>query len=177
MAPNAPSSPRTADRREAEPLTFGLWLIIAFKSTGALLLWAGFALLLVAGRDNPGDFFSHLLFRTFRGNPPDLAIRFLTHNIEFISATMVIRLAIATAAYAAIVSAEAIGLILRQWWSEWLVILVTISFIPVEVYEIVHRPNLLKVGTLVVNLIILWYLVKRRLDKRAGERHAILQRS
>ena len=50
-------------------------------------------------------------------------------------------------------------------------------FIPVEVYEIYGRPNPFKIGTLVVNLIILGYLVKRRLDKRAELARAILDRS
>ncbi len=179
VAAPARASQREPRQEEKEPLTLGLWLIIAFKSIGALVLWTAFALLLIlaAGRDNPQDFVSHVIFRTFRGNPPDIAIRFLTHNIQFINAGLVIRIALATSAYAIVVSAEAIGLILRKWWAEWLVILVTASFIPVEVYEIFERPNPLKIGTLVVNLIILWYLVKRRLDKRAEHAHAILDRS
>jgi uncharacterized membrane protein (DUF2068 family) len=90
---------------------------------------------------------------------------------------MVIRVAVATVAYALVESVEAIGLALRQWWAEWLVILVTVSFIPVEVYEIASRPNPLKAGTLLANILILWYLLKRLLDKRAQERRAILSQS
>ncbi len=172
MAPPA----RSHDARP-ERLTLGLWLIIIFKGVTALLLWGAFALLLVAGREDPRNFFSILVFRTFRGNPPDLAIHFLVSNTEFITHAMVIRIAAATAAYAGIESAEAIGLLLRKAWAEWLVILVTVSFIPLEIFEIVHRPNPLKIGTLIANVIILRYLLKRLFDKRAQQRRAILDRS
>ena len=159
-----------------EPLTVGLWLIIALKATTALLLWSAFALLLVAGRHDPQNFFSVLVFRTFRGNPPQMAIHFLVNNMEFISKAIVIRIAIATSAYALVESVEAVGLLLQRWWAEWLVVLVTVSFIPIEIYEIASRPDLLKVGSLVANIVILWYLLKRMSDKRA-QRQAILGQS
>jgi uncharacterized membrane protein (DUF2068 family) len=172
---DAPLTESCIDRRE--PLTIGLWLIIAMKSVTAILLWGAFILLLVAGHEDPRNFFSVMVFRTFHGNPPQLAIHYLVSNLEFISKAMVIRVAVATVAYALVESVEAIGLALRQWWAEWLVILVTVSFIPVEVYEIASRPNPLKAGTLLANILILWYLLKRLLDKRAQERRAILSQS
>jgi uncharacterized membrane protein (DUF2068 family) len=169
-APARVAAPPDRSNSESEPLTLGLWLIILFKSIGAVLLWGTFGLLLAAGREDPRNFFSILAFRLFRGDPPDLIVRFMVHNLEFVTRAIVIRVAIVTAGYATIVSAEAIGLILRKWWAEWLVILVTTSFIPFEVYEMTTRPGFLKAGTLVVNLAILWYLLKRLFDKR--RRHA-----
>jgi len=166
-----------AQHREPEPLTFGLWLIIFFKAITALLLWGAFALLLVAGRADPKSFFSVLIFRTFRGNPPDVALRFLVRNIQFVSSAMVIRIAVATVAYALVESAEAIGLFLRKEWAEWLVILVTVSFIPLEIFEMLTRRNPIKIASLVGNLIILWYLLKRLFEKRAQQRRAILGQS
>lgn len=162
---------------EEEPLTVGLWLIIFFKAMTALLLWMAFVVLLVAGREDPRNFLSILTFRAFRGNPPGIAVRFLVHNLQFISSAFVIRLALATVAYAAVETAEAVGLFLRKPWAEWLVILVTVSFIPLEVYECVTRPNPIKLGSLIANLVILWYLLKRLFDKRAERRRAILHRS
>src|SRR5438067_13158032 len=82
----APVPPRVAQHHAAqqeEPMTVGLWLIIALKGITGLLLWGAFVLLLIAQRENPRDFFSDLIFRTFRGNPPDLAIRFFVSNTEF----------------------------------------------------------------------------------------------
>ena len=158
-------------------LTWGLWLIILCKAVTALLLWGAFVLLFVAGREDPRNFFSVLIFRTFHGNPPEMALRFLARNMEFISHAMIIRFALATVAYAMVETAEAVGLFLRKGWAEWLGILVTVSFIPFEVYECLTRPNPIKLGSLIVNLVILWYLLKRLFDKRAEEHRAILQPS
>lgn len=157
------ATPRETDE---EPMTLGLVLIVVLKSVTAVLLWSAFILLLFAHRDDPRNFFGQLIFRTFKGNPPDLAIRYITTNTEFVTKTMVARVAFATSLYALVETVEAIGLLLRKPWAEWLVILVTVSFIPVEVFEIVMRPNPLKVATLVANVVILWYLLKRLLDKR-----------
>ena len=160
-----------------EPLTVGLWLIVGLKGLTALLLWAAFVVLLIAHRDDPRDFVSVMVFRAFHGNPPAPAIDFLVRNMHFISGAMVIRLAVVTAAYGLVESIEAVGLLLRKWWAEWLVILVTVSFIPFEIYELAFRPNAFRIGALIANLIVLWYLLKRMFDKRAEQRRAILRRS
>ena len=158
-------------------MTLGLWLIVILKAVTAALLWTAFALLLMAHANNPQDFFSHLIRTLFRGNPPGLAIRYIAQNTEFISRTVLLRVALGTALYALIESVEAIGLLLRKPWAEWLVILVTVSFIPLELFELVMRPAPLKGGTLAANLVILWYLTRRLLDKRAEHRRAILHQS
>lgn len=176
-AVHAAAADATRHAPDPDRLTWGLWLIIFFKAITALLLWGAFVLLVVAGREDPRNFFSVLIFRTFHGNPPEMALRFLVRNMEFISHAMIIRFSLATAAYAMVETAEAVGLFLRKGWAEWLVILVTVSFIPFEIYECLTRPNPIKLGSLVGNLIILWYLLKRLFDKRAEERRAILQRS
>ncbi|HEX6513712.1 MAG TPA: DUF2127 domain-containing protein [Chloroflexota bacterium] len=170
------AAPARHHEHEQEPLTLGLWLIILWKAITALLLWCAFVLLFIAHREDPRNFFGALIFRTFKGNPPDIAIRFLVTNIQFISSAMVTRIAVAIAAYAIVESAEAIGLLLRKGWAEWLVILVTVSFIPVEIFELIMRPNPLKAATLLANVVILWYLLKRLLDKRR-EHTAILHPS
>src|SRR5205814_10427333 len=135
---SAPERPAPGERTVAqnqaprEPMTIGLWLIILLKAVTALLLWAAFVLLLLARESNPQDFFSVLVHRLFRGNPPGIAIRYIATNTEFITRAMLTRVALATVVYAAVESTEAIGLFLRKAWAEWLVILVTVSFIPVE---------------------------------------------
>jgi len=159
-------------------MTVWMWLIIVSKALTALLLWSAFVLLLLARQSQPQDFFSHLVMRTFRGNPPGLAIRYIVSNTAFITRPMLSRVALGISVYALVESVEAIGLLMRKHWAEWLVILVTVSFIPLEIFEIVMRPNAVKVGTLVGNVLILGYLVKREYDKRAEWRgRAILDRS
>ncbi|MDE3076282.1 MAG: DUF2127 domain-containing protein [Chloroflexota bacterium] len=148
-------------REGQERLTVWLALIVALKSATALLLWIGFVLLLFARGSDPQTFMFHLAQTLFRGNPPGIAIRWLAANETWITPVQLTRFAIASATYALVESTEAVGLLLRKWWAEWLVILVTVSFIPLELFEIVARPTPLKATTLAINLAILWYLVRR----------------
>ncbi|MBV8083465.1 MAG: DUF2127 domain-containing protein [Chloroflexi bacterium] len=159
-------TPPKAHAAEGEPMTLGLMLIVIFKGVTAVLLWAAFALLVMARQSNPQDFFSHLVRMVFHGDDPDLAVRFIAMNTKFITHAVITRVAIAFAAYALVESTEAIGLWMRKMWAEWLVIMVTISFIPFELYELVLRPNPWKGATLAGNLVILWYLLRRVLAKR-----------
>ncbi|RUL71464.1 DUF2127 domain-containing protein [Dyella choica] len=63
-------------------------------------------------------------------------------------------------AYAAIFAAEGIGLWLRKHWAEWFTVIATGSLIPVEVYEVLHKFNWLKLGALIGNVVIVIYLIR-----------------
>jgi len=64
-----------------------------------------------------------------------------------------------TLAYAAVFAIEGVGLWLRKRWAEWLTTVITASLIPLELYELVVRPNWSKATVLVLNLAIVWYLI------------------
>ena len=74
----------------------------------------------------------------------------------------------AAIAYAAVFGVEGVSLLLRKRWAEWLVVGVTASFVPLEVYEMVHRFGAGKVVALVLNLAIAAYLVWERLRGHAA---------
>ena len=74
--------------------------------------------------------------------------------------------------YAAVFTVEGVGLLLRKSWAEWLVVAVTASFIPVEIYELHHRFGAGKVVALVVNIAIAVYLAWDRLRSTAAARRA-----
>lgn len=63
--------------------------------------------------------------------------------------------------YGAVLWVEGIGLLLRKRWAEYFTAIVTASFLPVELYEVVRHPGRVRVAVLVVNGAILWYLVRR----------------
>jgi len=63
--------------------------------------------------------------------------------------------------YAALYTAEGIGLFLRKHWAEYLVVIVTGSLLPIEVYELYVKLAWWKFGLLVGNLLIVAYLVHR----------------
>jgi len=54
---------------------------------------------------------------------------------------------------------EGIGLFFRQRWAEYLTIVVTASFIPVEVFESIRHVGPAKVALLLINVSIVWSLV------------------
>ncbi len=66
-----------------------------------------------------------------------------------------------TFVYAAVFVVEGIGLLLRKRWAEYLTTLVTGSFIPLEIYELVQQPSVLKVVGIGVNALIVAYLGNR----------------
>jgi uncharacterized membrane protein (DUF2068 family) len=61
-----------------------------------------------------------------------------------------------------LVLVEGWGLHLRRRWAEWLTVVATALFIPFEVYEIIVKVTPVKVGALVLNCAIVWYLAKHK---------------
>jgi uncharacterized membrane protein (DUF2068 family) len=69
--------------------------------------------------------------------------------------------------YAALFAAEGIGLFLRKHWAEYLVVIVTGSLLPLEIYELFVRVAWWKFAAVTGNLLIVLYLVHRLLlDER-----------
>lgn len=66
-----------------------------------------------------------------------------------------------TFAYAALFLTEGGGLLLRKRWAEWLTVISTGSFVPIEVYELWKHFSLAKVVLLTVNGLIVLYLIWR----------------
>jgi uncharacterized membrane protein (DUF2068 family) len=57
---------------------------------------------------------------------------------------------------------EAVGLMLRRRWAEYLVLLATVAFLPLEIDEVLRKPSALKALTLLINIAIAVYLVWRK---------------
>lgn len=68
-------------------------------------------------------------------------------------------LSIGTFAYASLFAVEGIGLVLRLRWAEYLTVISTSGLLPVEIYELIHRPRPAKAIILVVNVAIVVYLI------------------
>jgi len=68
--------------------------------------------------------------------------------------------------YAGIFLTEGLGLLLRKTWAEYFTIIVTGSFIPLEVYLITQHFTAVRSLATLVNIVIVWYLLARRLGER-----------
>jgi len=64
-----------------------------------------------------------------------------------------------TFVYAAIYLVEGVGLVLRKRWAEYVTIISTAGFIPLEAYEIAKKVNFLRIAVLLVNVAIVVYLI------------------
>jgi uncharacterized membrane protein (DUF2068 family) len=64
-----------------------------------------------------------------------------------------------TFAYSALFFVEGTGLFYEKVWAEFLTVIVTSAFIPLEIFEIARHPNIWKVATLFINLAIVAYLI------------------
>jgi uncharacterized membrane protein (DUF2068 family) len=80
-------------------------------------------------------------------------------NLHFLSLHGVALLSAVAFFYAILFGIEGIGLYLRTRWGEWMVVIITGSLLPVEIYEIIHRVTAIKIFFLIANLLILGYLI------------------
>jgi uncharacterized membrane protein (DUF2068 family) len=71
------------------------------------------------------------------------------------------RIGVGSLIYAAVFVIEGIGLWLRQAWAEVMTVIVTTSFIPLEIYELVQHPRWAKVGVIAFNALVVLYLLRR----------------
>ena len=63
--------------------------------------------------------------------------------------------------YAALFLVEGIGLYLKKRWAEYVVVIITGSFIPFEVYLLMHHPVWWKLALILGNVLIMAYLIHR----------------
>jgi uncharacterized membrane protein (DUF2068 family) len=70
-------------------------------------------------------------------------------------------ISIAAFCYAALFCVEGFGLLWKKTWAEYFTTIITVSFIPLEVYEMVEKANVLKAGVIALNIAIVIYLLIR----------------
>lgn len=99
-------------------------------------------------------------------SPGHHALSRLLGKVDAFDDDLAHKLAVASLCYAAVFLVEGVGLLTRQRWAEWLTVIVTASFIPIEIYEAVEHFGAGKILALLLNVAILIYLLVRRLQAR-----------
>ena len=97
----------------------------------------------------------------------------LIHGLDLAVARFALHatgLGLGLACWAVLLGAEAIGIWLHRPWGELLVIVETVSFLPVEVWGLVHHVRIGDVLTLIVNGVVLFYLANRYARRRGLRR-------
>jgi uncharacterized membrane protein (DUF2068 family) len=82
---------------------------------------------------------------------------------------------IGTFFYGLMFAVEGTGLLLKQRWAEYMTVITTMTFLPLELYELIFRPErkISKAVVLVLNVAILLYLVWNLLRQRASRRASV----
>jgi uncharacterized membrane protein (DUF2068 family) len=138
-----------------------LYVIIAIKLVkGALLLALALGVYKLSD-DNLPEEFRHLL-KVFHLDPERRFFAELEDKIDAISEAKMMWVAGGTFFYSLFSLVEGVGLIFRVSWAGWLAISESAFFVPIEVYELVHRPSLAVLIILVLNVFIVWYLFQNR---------------
>lgn len=149
----------------------GLTLIAIGKAIKVIVLLAvGTAALALVGKNPPAVLLHWAdMLRVDAGN------RYLYRILEKLTGATpkkLEELGVGTFLYAALFSIEGTGLWLQKRWAEYFTIAITLSFIPLEIFEIVRHASVGKVVTLILNVAALVYLVVRVVVRRRGERGA-----
>jgi uncharacterized membrane protein (DUF2068 family) len=70
-------------------------------------------------------------------------------------------------AYSCLRFAEAYGLWFERVWAEWLALVSGALYLPFEIYEIVRRPDWIRVAIFLINLAVVLYMAFLRWEGRA----------
>ncbi|MEP7049714.1 MAG: DUF2127 domain-containing protein [Pseudomonadota bacterium] len=101
----------------------------------------------------------------------DTHARLVDHVLEKIggiSPRTMRRLGVGTLLYAGVFTTEGIGLLLAKRWAEYMTTGVTLSFLPLEVYEFCVHPTLLRGVVILINIAVVIYLVLEIRRRRAS---------
>ena len=147
----------------------GLLLIAAYKLLGALLFIAiGVGALRLLHKDI-GDVVWHALIEVLRMNPESRVVNFLFEKAELLNDPVLRKIGFAAFCYAGLGILEAVGLYLEKAWGEFLTLIITASFLPFELHELLRRLTWVRVSVFAANLAVLLYLFWL-LGERAAQR-------
>ena len=94
-----------------------------------------------------------------RIDPDNRYIGALLAKLDLVHTKELKQLSALGAGYSALFLTEGTGLLFRQRWAEWLTIVATTSFVPLEIYELVKEFTAVRLLLLVGNCAIVVYLV------------------
>ncbi len=142
-----------------------LELIAVYKLLqAALLVSVGVGALKLLHKD-VADVLTNLVMALHR-NPEGRLVSFLIDKAALVDDHMLRRISLFMFGYAALGLLEGLGLMLEKVWAEYLTAIITASFLPLEIFELMHRVTPVRIGFLVANLAVLaylvWHLIRRR---------------
>ncbi len=143
----------------------GIRAIAIYEAVKGLIgLLAGFGLLSLINRDFT-DFAEDLIGFLHLNSEGRLANRVVETITRLNPANIKIFFGIALV-YATKQFVEAYGLWRLRAWAEWIAILSGVIYIPVEIYELFHKPTFTRAAILIFNVAIVLYLYSFRKEQK-----------
>jgi uncharacterized membrane protein (DUF2068 family) len=147
-------------------------LIAAYKVVQALLFIAiGVGALRLLHKDLE-DILTTLIDH-LRFNPESKLVNVILENAANVNDHMLRRISEVFFIYAALSLVEGIGLYLERVWAEYVTLIITASFLPLELFEVVRRLTWVRAGLLVINTLVLLYLLKVVIERGKQRRTRI----
>jgi uncharacterized membrane protein (DUF2068 family) len=138
------------------------WLILIglFKLfKGVALLIVGFGLLRLLHKDVAAV--AEHWIEVLRVDPDNRFVHRALLRVFNVTPKQLRELSAGTFIYAAVFLTEGTGLVTRRHWAEYMTLISTGLFIPLEAYEISRHFTIAKLAVTVVNFAIVWYLAAR----------------
>ncbi len=138
----------------------GLAVIAVFKvMKGLLLLVLGLGLIKLVHAEIATLF--SLLIEALHLNADSRLIHALVLKVDALQPHSVLVAGLVSLGYAGMLLVEGIGLWLEFTWAAYLTVVSTSLLLPFELYEVIERASILRVGVLLLNLVIVFYLVNQ----------------
>lgn len=136
----------------------GLLLIGLFKLGKSILFFClGFGAIHLLHKDL-GDEVMRLA-TALKFDPESRFVSLVLDKVDLIDAHRLREISLATFGYSALALTEGVGLLMEKVWAEYLTLILTISFLPWELYELARRPSWFRLSLLLTNLAVLGYIV------------------
>ena len=136
----------------------GLMLIAAFKFLkGLALLAVGIAVHMLVNKDLVAE--AQHWVDPFRVDPHNHYLHLFFEKLANVDEHKLRALSLGTFVYSALFLTEGVGLFLRKRWAELLTVISTAGLIPLEIYELFHRPTFIKALLFLVNVAVVLYLI------------------
>jgi uncharacterized membrane protein (DUF2068 family) len=136
----------------------GLLLIGLFKLGKSILFFGiGVGAIHLLHKDI-GDVVMRLAL-ALKFDPESRFVSVMLDKADLIDAHRLKQISLATFGYSAVALTEGVGLLLEKVWAEYLTLILTVSFLPWELYELARKPDWFRLSLLLINLAVLWYLV------------------
>jgi uncharacterized membrane protein (DUF2068 family) len=141
-----------------KPLLTGMRTVAVIEAIkGAMVLLAGLGLLTLIHRDVQA--IAERLVRFSHLDPASHYPRIFIDAASHVTDARLWLFAAAAGLYSLVRIVEAYGLWYERRWAEWFALISGGLYIPIEIYELIHRASWLKAGVLVTNVAVVGYMI------------------